>query len=77
MAHPDFASIPTELLAQVGGGTRMCTSGSSDNDLNATMMQMMQMMQQSLASLGQNNNGSNSMMTMLPMMMMMKNKGAG
>jgi hypothetical protein len=74
MSPPGVEFIPTELLAQVAGGTRMCTSGTSDDDLTNTMMEMMQMMQQSLQSLG-SNNGSSSMMTMLPMMMMMKNRG--
>jgi hypothetical protein len=74
MANPDFVSIPTEQLAEVGGGTRMCTSGTSDDGLNSTVMQMMQMMQSSLSTLGQNNNNSSSSMMPMAMAMMMKNR---
>jgi hypothetical protein len=76
MSHPGFTTLSTEQLEAVGGGTRMCTSGTSDDTMSTEMMQMMSTMQSSLSSLTQNNSGSSSMSTMLPMMMMMKNKQA-
>ncbi|HEX4451440.1 MAG TPA: hypothetical protein VH143_11245 [Kofleriaceae bacterium] len=77
MSHPGFDTLSTEQLATVGGGTRMCTSGTSDDTLSTEMMQMMSTMQSSLSSLSQNNSGSSSSMSMMmPMMMMMKNKQA-
>src|ERR1700689_3526762 len=74
MSHPGLVTLSTEQLASVGGGTRMCTSGTSDDTLSTEMMQMMSTMQWSLSSLTSNSSGSSSMSSMLPMMMMMKNK---
>jgi hypothetical protein len=71
-SHPGLETLSTEQLAAVGGGTRMCTSGTSDDTLSTEMTQMMSTMQSSLSSLT-SNNSSSSMSTMLPMMMMMKN----
>jgi hypothetical protein len=75
MSHPGLETLSADELASVGGGTRMCTSGTSDDTLSTEMMQMMSTMQSSLSQLTSGNSSSSSMSTMLPMMMMMKNKG--
>jgi hypothetical protein len=77
MSHPGLVTLSAEQLASVDGGTRMCTSGTSDDTLSTEMMQMMSTMQSSLSSLTSNSSGSSSSMSMMmPMMMMMKNKQA-
>src|SRR5580698_5981536 len=58
MSHPGLVSLSADELESVGGGTRMCTSGTSDDTLSTEMMQMMSTMQSSLSSLTQNNSGS-------------------
>ncbi|HTR50590.1 MAG TPA: hypothetical protein VMJ10_07780 [Kofleriaceae bacterium] len=72
-----FASIDSQDLANVSGGTTSVASGSS-TDANDQMMFMLQQIGQSIQDLAQNNNGGNDqMMQMMMMMMMMGGMGGG
>ena len=71
-----FASIDSQDLAKVSGGTTSVASGSS-TDANDQLMFMLQQIGQSIQDLAQNNNGGNDQMMQMMMMMMMMGGGGG